>query len=78
MYSKFVFNDLTFSELLLSIFPKYSRTRTEKSAPFNDTCVKFIALFRKLVIVFLGRNTRNNKFLDVTIKDTKKLTWHCC
>ena len=42
------------------------------------TCLKFRAVFRKIVIIALVRNTPNNKFLDVTNKETKKVTWHCC
>ena len=42
---------------------------TEKSAPFSDTCLKFTAIFCKIVIVFLGRNAPNNTFLDVTNKE---------
>ena len=41
---------------------------TERSTPFSDTCLNFTAFFRKILIIFLGRNTPNNKFLDVTYK----------
>ena len=55
--------------------PRYSRTLTKKSASFSDTCLKFMIIFRKIVIIFLGRNTPNNKFLDVTNKETNKFMW---
>ena len=45
---------------------------TERSTPFSDTCLRFTAIFCEIVIIFLGRNTPNNKFLDVTNKETKK------
>ena len=53
--------------------PKHSRTLTERSTPFSDTCLKFTAIFCEIVIIFLGRNTPNNKFLDVTNKEIKKV-----
>ena len=31
--------------------------------------------FRKIVIIFIGRNTPKYKFLDVTNKDTNKFMW---
>ena len=46
--------------------------RTERSTPFSDTCLKFMAIFCEIVIIFLGRNTSNNKFLNATNKETKK------
>ena len=55
--------------------PRYSRTLTKKSASFSDTCLKFMIIFRKIVIIFLGRNTPNNTFLDVTNKETNKFMW---
>ena len=30
------------------------------------------------VLIVLGRNTPNNKFLDVANKETNKVMWHCC
>ena len=48
---------------------KHSRTLTDRSTPFSDTCLTFTAI--KIIITFLGRNTPNNKFLDVTNKETK-------
>ena len=60
------------------ILPKHSRMLTERSTPFSDTCLKFTAIFCEIVIIFLGRNTPNNKFLDVTNKETKKVMWHRC
>ena len=60
------------------ILPKHSRMLTERSTPFSDTCLKFTAIFCEIVIIFLGRNTPNNKFLDVTNKETKKVTWRRC
>ena len=50
---------------------------TERSTPFSDACLKFTAIFRKTVIIFLGRNIPNNNFLGVTKKETKKVMWHC-
>ena len=29
-------------------------------------------------MIFLGRNTPNNKYLDATNKKVKKVTWHSC
>ena len=29
-------------------------------------------------MIFLGRNTPNNKYLDATNKEVKKVTWHSC
>ena len=55
---------------------KHSRTLTERRTPFIDTCLKFAPIFRKIVIIFLSTNTPNNKFLDVTNKETKKVMWH--
>ena len=49
---------------------------TERGTPFSDTCLKFTAIFCEIVIIFLGRNTSDNKFLDVTNKETKKVMWH--
>ena len=46
--------------------------RTERSTPFSDTCLTFTAIFRKIVIIFLGRNTPDNKFFDITNKEIKK------
>ena len=37
-----------------------------------------MAIFRNIVIIFLGRNTPNNKFLDVTNKYIKTFTWNRC
>ena len=50
----------------------------ERSTPFSDTCLKFTAIFCEVVIIFLGRNTPNNKFLDVTNKETKNVMWRRC
>ena len=58
--------------MLLRIWPKYSRTLTEKSTPFSETCQKFTVIFLKIVIIFLGRNTPNNRFLNVTNKETEE------
>ena len=58
--------------------PKYSRNLTEWSTPFSNACLKFMVIFHKIVIVFLGRNTPNNKFLNVTSKETNKVMWHYC
>ena len=52
---------------------KYDRTLTEKSTTFSDTWLKFMAIFRKIVTFFLGRNTPNNKFLTVTKNETNKV-----
>ena len=67
-----------FHRCFQKILPKHSRTFTERSTPFSDTCLKLTAIFLKIVIIFLGRNTPNNKFLDVANKETKKVTWHGC
>ena len=56
----------------------YIEKCTVRSTPFNDTCLKFTAIFHKIVIILLGRNTPNNKFVDVTNKETKKVTCYCC
>ena len=49
---------------------------TERSTPFTGH--KFTAIFRKIVIILLRRNTPNNKFLDVINKGTNKVVWHRC
>ena len=46
---------------------------TERSRPFSDTYRNFTAIFCKIVIIFIGRNTPNNKFLDVMNKEIKKV-----
>ena len=38
----------------VEILPKHSRTLTEKSAPFSDTCLEFMDIFRKIVIISLA------------------------
>ena len=45
--------------------------------PFSDTSLKFMVIFRKIVIIFLSRNTPN-KFLDVTNKEIYKVMCHPC
>ena len=60
------------------ILSKHSRMLIERGTPFSDTCLKFMAIFCEIVIIFLGRNTPNNKFLDVRNKETKKVMRHCC
>ena len=67
-----------FHRYFKKILPKHSRMLTERSTPFSDTCLKFTGIFCEIVIIFLGRNTPNNTFLDVTNKATKKVMWHCC
>ena len=42
-----------------------------RNTPFRDTCLKFTTIFCEIVMIFLGRNTLNNKFLDVTKKIKK-------
>ena len=37
-----------------------------------------MVIFRKIVIIVLGRNTPNNSILNVTNKKTKKVTWKRC
>ena len=37
-----------------------------------------MVIFRKILIMFFGRNTPNNKFLNVTNKETNKVLWHRC
>ena len=37
-----------------------------------------MVIFRKIVIIFLGRNTPNNKFVDVRNTETNKVTWQRC
>ena len=44
--------------------------------PFSDTCLRFMVIFRKIVMLFFGRNTPTNKFLVVTNKETNKVIWH--
>ena len=45
---------------------------TERSTSFSDTCLKLTAIFCKIVIIFLGRNTPNYKFLDVRKNELKR------
>ena len=54
------------------ILPEHSRTLTERSTPFSDTCLNFLVIFSKIAIIFFGRNTPNNKFIDVTNKEIKQ------
>ena len=70
-----IFKDITFSQVLLKNFAE--TFLTERSTRFSDTCPKLTAIFRKIVVIFLGKNTPNNKFLDVTNKLIKKVTWNC-
>ena len=65
-----------FHKYFEKILPKYSSN--ERSTSFSDTCLKFTAICCEMVIIFLGRNTIKNKFLDVTNKETKKVMWHRC
>ena len=44
----------------------------------SDTCLKFMVIFSKIVIIFLGRNTPYNRFVDVTNKETNKVMSHRC
>ena len=37
-----------------------------------------MVIIRKVVIIFLRRNTPNNKFVNVTNKETNKVMWHRC
>ena len=71
---KFFLKNLTFSQVL----SKYSRTLTERSTPFSDTYRTFTAISCKIIIIFLGRNGTNNKFLDVTNKEINKVMRHRC
>lgn len=47
---------------------------TARTSPFCETCLKFAAIFRKIIIVFLGRNTPNSELdthlwiLDTNLK----------
>ena len=40
--------------------------------------LKMMAIFCKLVIIFLGRNTTSNRFLDVRSKETNKVMRYRC
>ena len=55
------------------ILQKHSTILTDRRTPFSDTCLKFIAILCEIVIIFLGRNTPKNNFLNVTNKETKKV-----
>ena len=47
---------------------------TERNTLLSDTCLKFRAIFRKIVMVFFIRNTpNNNEFLDVTNKQLEAI-----
>ena len=76
MCSKVFLKMLLFHRYFEKVLPKHSRMLTERSTPFSGTCLKFTTIFCEIVIIFLGRNTPNNKFLDVTIKETKNFIWH--
>ena len=45
-------------------------------SPF--TYLKFMVVLCKIVIIFLGRNTANSRFLDATNKENNKVMWHRC
>ena len=62
-----------FHRYFQKILVKHSRTLNERGTPFSDTCLKFKAIFCEIVIIFRDRNTPNNKFIDVTNKETKKI-----
>ena len=50
---QYIFKNLTFPQVLLIDF---AETETKR---VSDTCLKFTTIFRKIVIVSLGRNTPN-------------------
>ena len=72
MCSKGFLNIQLFHRYFEKILPKHSRVLTERITPFSDL------FFCEIVIIFLGRNTPNNMFLDVKNKETKKVMWHRC
>ena len=45
---------------------------------FTGTFKGFMVIIPKVVIFFLDRNTSNNKFLDLTNKETNKVMWYGC
>ena len=51
---------------------------TEGSTPFSGICLKFTAIFCKIVIISFDRNPPNNKFPDVPNNETKNVMWHRC
>ena len=62
------FKDSTFLQVLLRDCAEAFQNAYERCTLFSDDCLKFKVIFHKIVIIFLGRNTPNNKFLDVTNK----------
>ena len=68
------FKDSTISQVLLKSFVETFQMLTERNTHFSHIFVKFTAILRKTVTIFFGRNTPNNKVLDVTNKETKKMT----
>ena len=48
------------------------RAATTHAVFFYDwhACLKFMVNFRKIVVIFVGRNTPSNKFLDVVRRET--------
>ena len=54
----------------------FYKALTERSALFCDSCLRFTAIFGKIVRFFFGRNVPNNTFLHVTNKEIKKAMWH--
>ena len=62
-----------FHRYLWRILPKYSRTLPKRSAAFSDTCLKFMAIFCKIVIIFL----EIQHAISFSVLQPKKLTKSC-
>ena len=63
--------DLTFSQVIIKDFAKIFQNFYCEKYTFQWHLPEFMVIFRQIVIFFLVRNTPNNKFLDVTNKETK-------
>ena len=59
---------------------KYSTNLTERTVLISNTCLKLMVIFVriKIVIIFSVRYIPNNKFLNVTSKQTNKIMWLPC
>ena len=58
------------SNFFAGTFQRFCRNISER---LLKTCEKFSAIFRKIVLILFVRNIPNNKSLDVTNKETKKV-----
>ena len=77
MYSKVFLKIYFFISIFKGFYNIFQKSYWD-NIPFSDTCLKFMAIVRETAICFFGRNTPNNKFLNVTNKETNKVMCYRC